>query len=143
MINKAPLSDEEATKALAECKDLMSVGTVLTYEQVQALVDSGGDPDKVDEIFGGTSKPRVNTTKAATPQNKTPEEPKADKTLESAPKSDTGDTVKMRLAAINAKKAAEQAAKEAEAKKAAEAAAPAEDLSNLSDEEFMARFGGV
>lgn len=50
----APLTAAEQARGLKECRDLASLGgSVLSYDQIRELVLSGGDPDKVDRIFGG------------------------------------------------------------------------------------------
>ncbi len=158
-IKRAPLSEEMCTKALAECRDLATVGTLLTFEQIQAIANSSGDPEEIDAIFASNeTAPAASSSKseatktASAPATKTVEKPATvvkTETKVAAPATKAVDpAIADRLAQIKAKKEAEAAAEtarkkaEEEAAKAAESAAPAADDSNLSDEEFLAKFGG-
>ena len=156
-IIKAPLTEEQSNQALKELPDLLTLGgDVLTVEQMVQLRDCSGDPDEVDAIFGGpvgAKKSAVGATTsvvsvaqsggitagvvttAAEVINSRPDVV-AERPVEADP------AIAERLVAIKAKKAAEAAKKlatEEAAKKAAEEAAPG---SKMSDDEFLAKFGG-
>lgn len=67
-IKPAALTEDQITRALAECPDL-ALGTVkyLTDEQVKLIVQSSGDPEQVDETWAMGSKeasPRPETSPA-------------------------------------------------------------------------------
>lgn len=48
----APISDDEADRALEDIRDLTTAGGIdLTYEQVALLTQVGEDPDEADKIF--------------------------------------------------------------------------------------------
>lgn len=160
-IKRAPLTEEQCTKALNECKDLASVGTLLTFDQIAAIANSSGDPEEIDAIFAQTetkseaktSAPATKTVAKqpeavaapATPKTAPVAETKAPATTPAAKSVDPG--VAQRLAQIAAKKAAEAAAEAARVKAeqeaaAAAAAAPEVPAEELSDEEFLKKFGG-
>lgn len=153
-IKKAPLSEAEQTKALAECKDLATVGHELTFEQIEALVASGGDPDEVDKVFGGPAKSKSTTPPPAAkppvaPPKSLPSKPAAPAialtpapTAAPAPAAQDPAIAK-RIAEIKAKKAMEAARAQAEADaEAARLAAQAEigDTGSMSDEDFLSTF---
>ena len=48
----APLSDDTLEKALKNLPDLSTIARKLTASQIQLLVESSGDPEEVDAIFG-------------------------------------------------------------------------------------------
>ena len=52
----APLSDEVLRRAVAECVDLSKQVTIITPEQVSAIVSSSGSPEEIDAVFGLTQK---------------------------------------------------------------------------------------
>ncbi len=156
-IKKAPLSEVEQAKALAECKDLATVGHELTFEQIEALVASGGDPDEVDKVFGGPAKAKAAPAAApklpaAPPKSlpKTPPSSPASSSSPAAPPTPATPTtaaqdpaIAKRIADIKAKKAMEAARAQAEADaEAARLAAQAEmtDPSSMSDEDFLTTF---
>jgi hypothetical protein len=52
-IELAPLTPEEQARGLKECRDLATLGgTLLSEEQIYALVQSDASPEAVDKIFG-------------------------------------------------------------------------------------------
>ncbi|HVT63294.1 MAG TPA: hypothetical protein VHD33_07410 [Legionellaceae bacterium] len=160
----AALTEEQSTRALAECPDLNTLGgTVLSFTQMKALSECSLDPREVDEIFGGpvggsrTSTVRSSAVSKPTPETELPETKLKSEGQPAEP--DINDpAIQARLAAIKAKKAAEAQAKaEAEValakQKAAEEAAAAElrrqaaIMTNPAsaiddDEEFLRKFGG-
>jgi hypothetical protein len=46
------LTDADYDNILANCPDLTTIGRKLTVEQVEELVESGGDPEVVSQVFG-------------------------------------------------------------------------------------------
>jgi len=52
----APLSDEVLRRAVQECVDLSKQVTIITPEQVTAIVSSSGSPEEIDAVFGMTQK---------------------------------------------------------------------------------------
>lgn len=56
---EAPLSVEQLTKALATFQDLSTIVRVLTPDQIHQLVETGGDPEKVEAIFNAGSESPV------------------------------------------------------------------------------------
>lgn len=156
-----PLTEEEADRALKECRDLAEVGGIpLTLEQVQELVDSSGDPEEIQKLFDKFAGKKSDSSKKSDaaqkplpePEDESLPEPEPVKQPEPpkpAPKGlDKNDPrVQARLASIQAKKEAEEKARlEAEAQKLAaeksKAASKAEtdevNPFDLSDEEFAA-----
>jgi hypothetical protein len=141
---QAPLTEAQSTQALNELPDLSTLGgTLLSYEQLVALRDCSGDPEEVDAIFDGGPDP---TQGAAITVNQSgggvvvaplsiinsrpevaTEKPAADPAIAA------------RLASIKAKQ-------EAEAKEKALArdikSSLVDDNANLTDQEFLAKFGG-
>ena len=70
VVEKAPLSLEDWDKASKTCRDLTTLGgSVLTFDQIKALVKCSGAPEEVDAIFGnklgGAGAPKP--TQAAAP----------------------------------------------------------------------------
>lgn len=55
-VKLAALSAEQCNAALAQCADLLEVVTVIGVDQIQMLVQSGGDPETVDRIFALSNK---------------------------------------------------------------------------------------
>lgn len=154
-IKKAPLTEEQAEKALSDCKDLALVGTSITYDQIKQLAESSGDPAEIDAIFFGTvvaakSKP-VAAKEPANVADKVATEVVKAEVVKAEPIT-SGEVVQPvttnipadiqeRVAAIKAKKAAEAAAQAKAAEEALKAAAPAVDPVSMSDEEFLKQFG--
>jgi hypothetical protein len=167
---KAPLDEALANRALEECPDLNDIGFVLTYEQIKAIVESPGEPEDIDRIFGMSQPANVPASfKAGAEVKETPKaEPKQAQpgvnasgpgvstptpTPVVAPAAKTlnpnDPAVQKRIAEIRAKKEAEAKAK-AEAEKAALEAAKAKpaavatavDTDNMSDEDFLAFAAG-
>lgn len=141
----APISEEEASKALEEIRDLTTVGGyVLTAEQITLLTQSSEDPEEIDRIFAMNQTARKSDEPAA-PKAVAKAQPTPASTPAVAPKAaakpvfDPNDpAVKARLAQIVAKKEAEAKAKaEAEARAKANAA-PAENPYEMDDESFLA-----
>lgn len=166
-ILQAPLTDEQADRALKECRDLAKLGGLtLSYDQVLKLVECNGDPEEVDRIIGGSK--REESAKAA-PAAPTPAPANDNTRKEQALKeaidaaASTEETAAIakaamvaRAAEIRAKKAAEAAALKAaeEAKAAAQAAeaakakaatpatapAPTANPIDMSDDDFLKFF---
>lgn len=157
-LRQDPLTEDQATAALAKIEDLSKAGGLrLTFDQIQSLVDCSGDPEEVDAIIGTKKKEESAPAKATEP-------PKTTKSIDQVVK-ETQDTAQVvaensqkaqedliakRVAdikAAKAKKAAEEKAAAAlAAKLVAEAAAaiepgPVGDL-NMDDEEFLKKYGG-
>lgn len=152
-----PLTEDEANAALENCRDLATAGGyVLTKEQIQELTESSGDPEEVDRVFSRNKEESKKSAAPAKPASKPADKaeapapkpaakeavaPKPEAT--EAPKPTADEVVQQRLAALKAKKEAE--AKKAAEKAAAEAAAaePANDVNPLemSDDDFLAKFG--
>jgi len=62
----APLTEEEQARGLKECRDLATLGgSLLTEEQIYALVQSDGTPEAVDKVFG--ARPQQTRTQASRP----------------------------------------------------------------------------
>lgn len=59
LVKDAQLSDEVLKRMEKEAFDLPTFYTDLNYDQIQALVSSGGDPEVVDSVFGA---PRTTAT---------------------------------------------------------------------------------
>jgi len=166
----APLTREEQARGLKECRDLATLGgSVLSHDQIRDLTLSGGDPDKVDKIFGGRLGGTSTRAQSAQRQDEPEDEPSnaevppevkssvADHKAElsgvaakaNANQADIQARVQKILAERKAKAEAEAKAK-AEAEAAALVAAEAEaaggvDASaalDMDDAEFMKNFGG-
>lgn len=146
-IKQGPLTEEQVQKALTECPDLgQGMIRELTYTQIQNLVDisDAADPEAVDLILGisqQASAPASTPTPAPAPKPaaaKPTPAPAAAKPIPAAvaPAADSEEAVlEAQLAALRAKKAAAAAAAEAAA---AEVPAP-DELSDLSDDDFLNR----
>ncbi len=143
----APISDEEAAKALEEIEDLAKAGGMrLTFDQIQALVDCSGDPEEVDRIIGSNTGMKAEAKaemKAEAPKVQTNEMPP--KAAATKPANDTVVTtqevdpaIQARLDAIKAKQAAEAKAK-ADAAAAAKIPPATTALLDMSDEDFLAQ----
>lgn len=123
VVELAPLSADEAARGLKECRDLATLGgTLLTEQQIYALVNSDGSPEAVDKVFG--ERPAA----ASRPIQNEDREEDVTEDAGPAPASSAGPTIteemKARAASILAKKAeADKAAAKEAAKAAAEAAA--------------------
>jgi hypothetical protein len=156
----APLTEEEKARGLKECRDLAQLGgSVLTEEQIYALVQSDGSPEAVDKIFGEAP------AQAPSREREEDEEPGDSAPAQKAAGPSITDEMKAKAAAILAKKAEEaakaKAAADAKAKaeaaaqraaaavasaKAAEASAsapeaqPEVDPLKMNDEDFLAFF---
>lgn len=63
---KAPLDESLANRALEECPDLNDIGFVLTYEQIKAVVESSGEPEDIDRIFGMSQRADIPASMVAT-----------------------------------------------------------------------------
>ncbi len=160
----APLTEEEKVRGLKECRDLATLGgTKLTEQQIAALVNSDGSPERVDEIFGDT-RSAIHTTERDVQSREAPETTRedGDGALAAAPSTAPTITPEMRAKAeaIMAKKKAEadaatkakaeaaakraadavKAAKEAEAIQLAQSSAPAADPLKMDDDEFLKFF---
>ncbi len=139
----APISDEEAAKALEEIEDLAKAGGMrLTFDQIQALVDCSGDPEEVDRIIGSNTGMKAET-KVEAPKAQTNEMPP--KAAAAKPANDTVVTTQEVDPAIQARLDAIKAKQAAEAKANADAAAAAKippattALLDMSDEDFLAQ----
>lgn len=146
-IERAPLSQEDWDQAVANCRDLSTLGgAVLDYAQIAALVASGGDPEQVDKIFGGAVGAAAAAVAPSSPVEDDDEpsnEPPPTSAVSavqsvlaaapaaaaaaSAPAVDEDAEVRARYEQLKAKMAADMAAEKAaeDAKKAAAAAAAA------------------
>lgn len=51
-IKPAPLTEDVISRLATEAFDLSDSATVLTYDQIQMLVSSEGDPEIADQVFG-------------------------------------------------------------------------------------------
>lgn len=78
VLRRAPLTPELLTRMATEAFDLTKSYRDLTVNEVEALVNSGGDVTIVDSVFGN---PTVKTTSVATPM----EEPEMEEEEVSAP----------------------------------------------------------
>lgn len=153
-IKLAPLNDEKVEKAFHECRDLRTLGgSVLTYEQIAALVACSGDPEEVDKIYGGAiggSTPAPASTPATaddddepvnTPVTTAPAAAKAapaTRTMTPEMKARAEQILAKRKADADAKAAAEAAAKAAELASAEPAAGV--DPVDMDDDAFLEFF---
>jgi hypothetical protein len=65
------LTDADYDNILANCPDLTTIGRKLTVEQVEELVESGGDPEVVSQVFGrGEASPKETSPAKAAPAKK-------------------------------------------------------------------------
>jgi hypothetical protein len=152
----APLTPEEQKRGLKECRDLATLGgAVLTHDQIRDLTLSGGDPEKVDKIFGGrlgggaTAAQRTerhddpedeSTNEAPAVKNEAPAPSTASPPAGAGKPAANQAAIQARVQAILAERAAKAKA-EAEAKAAAEAAAAEAEAQALA--EATAAEGGV
>jgi hypothetical protein len=150
-IKLRPLSEEEQERALKECKDLTTVGgTVLSFDQISAIVEANGDPQAIEAVFQGARQER-SPKRAPAPQKPapTPAPAPAPTPPPAQEKPAVDPAVAARLAAIAKRKeeqeaAARKAKEEAEAAAAAAAQAPVVEekaIEDMSEEEFMAKYG--
>lgn len=153
---QAPISEEEAERALADIEDLSKAGGLrITYDQIKALVESSGDPEEVDAILAINKTEAVAAKQAIDAQaghgtyTAAAEAPKAAPVAVTKPVNDNATAppqpldpaIQARLDAIQAKKAAAEAkAKEEAAAKVAEV--PTVSLLDMSDEDFLASVQG-
>lgn len=160
-IKPAPLTDEQIATALEILPDLNTTVTVLTFDQIKTLVESGSEPEVVDTVFDmSTPHVREHTAPKRSP---TPTTPTAAPVAKPAPTTKTTTTTAPVATPAPAKPTtpkqptqAELIAKkkaELEAQLAALNAAPPEpepetqpqeevtDTSAMSDDEFLARYG--
>jgi hypothetical protein len=165
----APLTAEQIKKAGKVCPDLnpakQQIAKILTHEQIKMLVACSGDPEEVDNIWNlgqpaGGQKRRRRTDddndaggeeEAKGEMGEEVPKPAPKEPAPAAEPEESEEDREIRLAEekLAAAKAARAAAKQppkAEAKpapKAAPKAAPApDDMSGLSDDEFLEKFGG-
>ncbi len=125
----APLTPEEQERGLKECRDLATLGgSVLTEEQIYALVQCDGTPEAVDKIFGA----RPQQARQQTSRTGAVEDREEDESAQTAPPpaaTKTAPTItpemKAKAEAILAKKKAEADKVKAEAEAAAKRAAEA------------------
>jgi hypothetical protein len=159
------LTDADFDAIVAECPDLNSVGTVLTEEQIERLVESMGDPDVVEAIFneGREASPApvkrevvkaepkmAPRTPAAVPAAAVPG------VVAPAVEDDEEAMLAAQLAQIKARKAAKALAAQAEVSQVPvkpfnavesvagqlnEMLAPSLDPDSMSDDEFVKAFG--
>jgi len=80
----APLTPEQCAAALEQCRDLTTLGTVLSYEQIEALTKCSGDPSEVDAIFARSEKKPTN---ANSPKPQTTETAQSTNTTTTSPRS--------------------------------------------------------
>lgn len=59
------LTDADLDAIEATCPDLSTIGRVLTSEQIERLVESGGDPEVVDNVFNEGRKTEGSSSKAS------------------------------------------------------------------------------
>lgn len=96
-VKLAPMSEDEARAALAQCPDLSKFMTELTESQIKALVKCSGDPEEVDKIFSLGIKVR---TPAAESKREAPAAVTAPS--EPAPKSTAEEDLQKKLAELQA-----------------------------------------
>lgn len=133
-------------QALDKCPDLATCNDnkILTYDQINALVKSKGDPALVSAVFTQPSR-RRQTEQAPAPRQSAPVQPSAPAPVAEAPAAPAEDDLDAQIARL-------QAAKAAKAKPApvVEAPAPApsagkpspsfNELMNLDPNEFLKMF---
>lgn len=156
------LTDADFDAIVAECPDLNSVGTTLTDEQIERLVESMGDPDVVEAIFNEGREASASPVKA---EPKTPpvkaESKMAPRTPAAVPaaavpgvvapaaEDDEEAALAAQLAQIKARKAAKALAAQAEASQVpvqaivapASVLNPGIDPDSMSDDEFIKAYG--
>lgn len=155
-VKPAPMTKDQCTRALKDVADGgacdlgKDVVRFLSSEKIQALLDSKGDLDKVDEIWDGPKKAKAASTKTSAGESledilgeteKTEEKVEAKpepKTETKAVESDDED-LEAQMAALKAKAEAKAKAKAAN-ETAAAAALTASTKSTESAEDFLANF---
>jgi hypothetical protein len=156
-IKMAPLSDEDIERCFKECRDLTTLGgTVLSYERIDMLVKSSGDPDEIDRIFGGAVGQGSKST-SGTVVEEDDDGPEYVPPAQTAPKEDSPKRVEItpemlaRREAIRVKqeveavkRAQEEASKkaQAEAAKVEKPATAGVNPLDMSDEDYVKFFDG-
>ena len=157
------LTDADFDAIVAECPDLNSVGTVLTEEQIERLVESMGDADVVEAIFneGREASPAPVKKEVVKAEPKmaprlNPEVVEAVKAhiapivdaVAKAEEDDEEAALAAQLAALKAKKAAKALVAEVENKVPVQAIVAAAavlsagvDPDSMSDDEFVKAYG--
>jgi hypothetical protein len=162
ILQRAPLSQEDWEAASTQCRDLTTLGgAILSFQQIQQLVASGGDPETVDRIFG--TRPDSSSAGAAPTDGPDDDEPSPELPPSSPPVSvslkiddqaankvadaqqsivSEVEAARARYEAIKARMAAEDAAKKAAAEEAAcKAAATVPSIVNIqNDQDFLRAF---
>lgn len=146
-IKRGPVSQEKQEEALKILPDLDDTIAILTEEQIQALVDSEGNPEEVDVIFNAAYNAKREASATPDAGAKTATKPVTKPPVKAAPKADPKPEVKTPAPAAGKLTKAEELRRqlaEAEAAEAAEreaaAAAPAEEPA-ASEEEAPAESG--
>src|SRR6185312_6805817 len=132
-IEKAPLSDTQCETAEKVCPDLATgVVKTLSAAQIAQLVSCSGDPDEVDRIWqlGSKTAEKSPVTRTAPPAVKPAASPKTAEQTEI-------EKLRAQLAQLEAAKAAAPATPPT----TAPVVETGGDDSDLSDEEFYAKFG--
>jgi hypothetical protein len=157
------LVDADFDVIVAECPDLNSVGTVLTEEQIERLVESMGDADVVEAIFNegreasptpvAKTEPKMAPRPAAKLNPEIVEAVKAHiaPVVEAVAKAEDDEEAALaaQLAQIKARKAAKALAAQAEASQVPVRAIQANaamlgagvDPDSMSDDEFVKAYG--
>jgi|SRR5579859_1006940 len=139
----APMTDAMIEQALKVCPDLAKdVVKFITADQIQALVDSSGDPEETDRIWPQPKKASAPVTKKT--ENKEEEQehtPDEDEVVEtkSKPVKPPVDDVDDEEAELERRLAEKRAKKAAGTAKAPETPPPADTASNAED--FLSQFG--
>jgi hypothetical protein len=134
-----PLTEEVIGRLATEAYDLSQSAAALTFDQIKSLVESGGDSDIVDAVFGSgdvSDMDEPETTEATLPAAA----PKAATPAPTPAPSETDE-----IAALKAKLAAAMSAKAA-TPSVVTPSAPAEAVKAtppaiMSDEDFIKQFG--
>jgi hypothetical protein len=122
----APLSEEDLERAIREIPDLRNANQlVLTKEQIQALVETGGEPELVAKVLNASTRTAETSS--------SPSAPKAP-----APIDDDEEEMRKLLGTPAPAKAAAPPAPVAAPPKAAPA--PVVDDSEMSDDEFLKQY---
>lgn len=158
-IKTAPLSEDEANRALEKIEDLSKAGGLrLSYDQIKALTECSGDPEEVDQIIGkkGGAEASAPAGSKAAPKATAAPAPANTNSKGTAANTNGGATVDpaiaARVAQLKAARAEAEAKAKAEAEEAARAAAAAAEAEVpqteednpllMNDEDFLAKFGG-
>lgn len=155
----APLTDEVIARLPNEAFDLKNTVATLSYDEILAIVSSGGDPDVVDSVFSN-GEVKSNTTNAATASQLPDEDDEPEDTVVNAvtstpapkeiPKPEVKtSSVEAELAAAKAqmaelmKQLAASQSKPVVAPQVTPTPAPTPSVnpSSLSDEDFVNQFG--